>query len=52
MRESHGAFLALSPFLEQRAALASFNFNFSMFDQPNTTFMGVAPTTPSARRRG
>jgi prepilin-type processing-associated H-X9-DG protein len=45
LANSNGPFLALAPFLEQRAAFDAFNFSFGIFDVPNATVHGVGITT-------
>src|SRR5690349_16062419 len=45
MVPSNGPFLPLAPFLEQRAAFDAFNFNLSMWEEPNLTVHAVGIAT-------
>jgi prepilin-type processing-associated H-X9-DG protein len=45
MVNSNGPFLPLAPFLEQRAAFDAFNFNLSMWHEPNLTVHAVGIAT-------
>jgi prepilin-type N-terminal cleavage/methylation domain-containing protein/prepilin-type processing-associated H-X9-DG protein len=54
---SHGAFVSLSQYFEQRAIFNAVNFDFNIFQEPNATIhaVGIAtlwcPSDPTVRRR-